>query len=359
MLQFDFEALSALGLNPALASRALTLAGDGEAAAALARIIEVHRETVDVHDGMGERSTRPLPRLTRALADDEDALAVGDWVIARVDAYGERWLEARVPPSSHIVRRDGYGGRHPVVSNVDVAFLVMGLDDDFNPRRIERYLALVHDDAIVPVIVLTKADLFGDRAAEIAGLRERVPAQVPIHAVDATDPSAAQALGDYCTRGTTLVMLGSSGTGKSTLVNTLVGADIQDTGPVREHDSRGKHTTTSRSLHLLPGGACVIDTPGLRTLRPDGDAASLAGSFADIEALATQCRFGDCRHDAEPGCAVREGVDPDRLRNYRKLVREMRRDTQTALDRQRQVAQWKVRSKAVRERMKWKRGLVG
>ena len=125
---------------------------------------------------------------------------------------------------------------------------------------------------------------------------------------------------------------------------------------MRAHDSRGKHTTTSRSLHRLPGGACVIDTPGLRTLRPDTDEASLAGTFGDVDALAAQCRFRDCRHQQEPGCAVREGVDADRLRNYHKLLREARRDTLSALDRQRQLAAWKVRGRAVRQKMKVKRG---
>jgi len=140
------------------------------------------------------------------------------------------------------------------------------------------------------------------------------------------------------------------------LTNTLLGAAVQDTGDVRVHDGRGRHTTTSRSLHRLPGGACVIDTPGLRTLRPDVDEATLTGSFADVATLAGQCRFRDCRHVDEPGCAVREGMDADRLRNYHKLLREARRDTQTALDRQRQLALWKIRGRACRVRMKMKRG---
>ena len=125
------------------------------------------------------------------------------------------------------------------------------------------------------------------------------------------------------------MLLGSSGAGKSTLTNTLIGSAVQDTGAVREHDSRGMHTTTARSLHRLPGGACVIDTPGLRTLRPDIDEATLAASFGDVETLAGQCRFRDCTHGDEPGCAVREGVDPDRLRNFHKLLRETRRDSMT------------------------------
>jgi ribosome biogenesis GTPase / thiamine phosphate phosphatase len=150
-------------------------------------------------------------------------------------------------------------------------------------------------------------------------------------------------------------VLGSSGAGKSTLINTLAGNDVQDTGAVREHDSRGKHTTTARSLHRLPGGACVIDTPGLRALRPDTDEATLAASFGDIENLAMQCRFRDCLHGDEPGCAVRAGVPPDRLRNFHKLLREARRDTMSVLERRQVLAQWKARSRAGHARVKSKR----
>jgi ribosome biogenesis GTPase len=213
---------------------------------------------------------------------------------------------------------------------------------------------------VVPVVVLTKADIATPTEAELHErlvlLEGRVPAHVEICAVNAMDPSAAHALQAYCVRGQTLVLLGSSGAGKSTLTNTLLGAPIQDTGTVRLNDGRGKHTTTSRSLHRLPGGACVIDTPGLRTLRPDADEASLAAAYDDIEALAARCRFRDCRHADEPGCAVRQGVGADRLRNYHKLLREMRRDTLTALDKQRQLAMWKERGRVAKVRMKAKRG---
>lgn len=361
MLELDFEALSALGLTPGLASGAAMLeAGAQEKdnqARYLARIGEVHRETVVIHDGRGERSARALPRLVRELADEATALAVGDWVLASADAYGQHWVSARVPPANHIVRRDGDGRRHPVVSNVDVAFLVMGVDDDFNLRRLERFLALVHGDDIVPVVVLTKIDVAATAAigARLDELRARFPAGLDVVTVNATHATAAEALRGYLVRGRTIVMLGSSGAGKSTLTNTLLGAQVQDTGAVRQHDSRGKHTTTSRSLHLLPCGACVIDTPGLRALRPDSGESALADSFADIDALAAQCRFRDCRHDGEPGCAVREGVDSDRLRNYRKLLREVRRDTMTALDRRKEVAVWKARGRAAAVRMKAKR----
>jgi len=174
--------------------------------------------------------------------------------------------------------------------------------------------------------------------------------------VNALDVSATRSLESYLGSGQTLVLLGSSGAGKSTLTNTLLGATVQDTGPVRAHDGRGMHTTTARSLHRLPGGACVIDTPGLRGLRPDTDEAALAAGFDDIATLATRCRFRDCAHLQEPGCAVREGIGADRLRNYHKLLREMRRDTLTALDRQRQRAEWKARSHGAEVRLRAKRG---
>ena len=352
--------MSSLGLTPALASRAVGLPVPAGEKPQLLRVTEVHRESVRLHDGVTEAGARPLPRLVRSLLAEGTALAVGDWVLVADDANRQTWVHERVPPLSHIARRDGDGRRHPVVSNVDTALLVMGLDDDFNPRRLERFLALVHGDAIMPVVVLTKVDVAAPAPdvldARLDALRGRIPSHVDVIAVNATHATAAEALGSYLVRGQTLVLLGSSGAGKSTLTNTLLGDAVQDTGAVRENDGRGKHTTTSRSLHRLPGGACVIDTPGLRTLRPDSDETALAGSFADVELLAAQCRFRDCRHVEEPGCAVREGMDADRLRNYHKLLREVRRDTLTALDRQRQLAEWKVRGRATKERMKAKRG---
>jgi ribosome biogenesis GTPase len=360
MIDIDFERLRSLGLTPALAADAAGLSTPGTDRLRLMRLIEVHRETVRLHDGSCETSGRATARLVRELVEQGTALAVGDWVAAGVDAHREIWVHARVAPHSHIARRDADGRRHPLVSNVDTALLVMGLDDDFNPRRLERYLALVHASGVRAVVVLTKADVVGVTPERLemhlATLRGRVPAQVDVLAVNATEPATALALGPYLDAGQTLVVLGSSGAGKSTLTNTLLGTALQDTGAVRESDGRGVHTTTSRSLHLLAGGACVIDTPGLRTLRPDTDAATLAASFEDIGELSARCRFRDCRHGDEPGCAVRAGVGGDRLRNYQKLLRELRRDTLSALERQRQTAARKARGKAARVWMKVKRG---
>ena len=370
MIEIDFERLRTLGLTPALAHLATSIAfADDEHTLQLMRVTEVHRETVQLHDGVAERSARPQLRLLRRLQGDDTALAVGDWVLAHTDAsndaHAPTWVHALVPPQTHINRRDADGRRHPVVSNVDTALLVMGLDDDFNPRRMERYLALVSAGNVTPVIVLTKADVAsrtpGLLELRVAALHERLPTGVKLLAVDGTDPATAQRLATWVFAGQTLVVLGSSGAGKSTLTNNLIGQAVQDTGAVREHDSRGKHTTTSRSLHRLPGGACVIDTPGLRTLRPDVDEATLAATFDDIATLAVQCRFRDCRHGDEPGCAVREGVDNDRLRNFHKLLREAKRDTLTPLQRQQQVSVYKQRAKAfkARDRSEGSRGERG
>jgi ribosome biogenesis GTPase / thiamine phosphate phosphatase len=361
MPEIDLERLRSIGMTPALCQHLLPLLADEDRGGAheLMRVAEVHRETVTLHDGKAERSARVLPRTYRELAEAETGLAVGDWVLAQDDAQGGCWVRSRLPPLTHVARRDADGRRHPVVSNADTALLVMGLDDDFNLRRLERYLALAHASELAPVIVLTKADVATPLAIENAfdGMRGRIAASLPLVIVDARSPEAAALLAPYLGAGQTLVVLGSSGAGKSTLTNTLIGAAVQDTGAVREHDSRGKHTTTARSLHRLPGGACVIDTPGLRALRPDVDEATLGASFGDIDDLARRCRFRDCRHGDEPGCAVREGVAPDRLRNFHKLLREARRDTMSVLERQQQIAQWKARGRAGHARAKAKRAL--
>ena len=367
MIEIDIDRLRTLGLTPALANHAVAALAELDAGRAapdnpqLRRVARVHRDALHVHDAERECSARVVPRLVRELADAGTALAVGDWVLAAPDAHGDGWVHARVAPVSHIVRLDADGGRHAVASNVDTALLVMGLDDDFNPRRIERYLALVAASGrIDPVVVLTKADLAarvpGLIAARIDALRGRVPASIDLHAIDGNDPYTVQQLRPHLGAGQTLVVLGSSGAGKSTLTNTLLGMRVQDTGAVRGHDHRGIHTTTARSLHRLPGGAWVIDTPGLRTLRADADEATLAASFGDIAALAAQCRFRDCTHASEPGCAVRDGVPADRLGNYRKLLREGRRDSMGVLERRQQLGVWKARSRASRERAKSKRG---
>jgi ribosome biogenesis GTPase len=364
MINFDFKLLSAIGLSETLAQRARDAAEaerdtDGGAALALMRVTAVHRTTVQLHDGRAARTARVLPRLQRG-DDGADALAVGDWALVGADAAGDLWVRVRVEPSSHIARRDGDGSRHPIVSNVDGALLVMGLDDDFNLRRLERYLSLALASGVAPVVVLSKADIAAAeprrRDAHLAQLRARLPPGVEVIVVDGTDPRSAASFVHLTGFGRTLVVLGSSGAGKSTLTNTLLGAAVQDTGAVRVNDGRGMHTTTARSLHRLPGGACIIDTPGLRTLRPDADEGALLASFADVATLAARCRFRDCAHAGEPGCAVRAGVDADRLGNFQKMLRENRRDSLTWVERRQQLSAWKSRGREARVRMRAKRG---
>ncbi|MEP7101188.1 MAG: GTPase RsgA, partial [Burkholderiales bacterium] len=198
MIEINFERLRTLGLTPALANQAASEAASADdlPALELLRLTEVHRDAVRLHDGADELTARVLPRLTRTLADEGAMLAVGDWVLAATDAHGQIWVHARVPPLTHINRRDADGRRHTVVSNVDTALLVMGLDDDFNPRRLERYLALVHagggEAGITPAVVLTKADVIanvpGRLAERIEALRGRVPASIDLFAIDGTDP---------------------------------------------------------------------------------------------------------------------------------------------------------------------------
>jgi len=364
MNNFDFELLSGIGLSDTVARRARDAAqaerDDGsDTALALMRATAVHRTTVQVHDGRSARTARVLPRLLRG-DDGADAIAVGDWVGVGADAAGDLWVRVRVEPTSHIARRDGDGSRHPIVSNVDCALVVMGLDDDFNLRRLERYLSLALASGVAPVVVLSKADIAAAdprrRDAHLVQLRARLPPGVEVIVVDGTDPASAPLFAHLAGFGRTLVVLGSSGAGKSTLTNTLLGAAVQDTGAVRVNDGRGMHTTTARSLHRLPGGACIIDTPGLRTLRPDADEGALRASFADVATLSARCRFRDCAHGGEPGCAVRAGVDPDRLDNFQKMLRENRRDSLTWVERRQQLSAWKSRGREARVRMRAKRG---
>jgi ribosome biogenesis GTPase len=324
------------------------------------RVTEVQREGLHLHEGHDEHAARALPSLTQQLLADDDALAVGDWVLAERNAFGEWWVHQRLPPTTQIARRL-HDGREKVTrvviaSNVDTALLVMGLDPDFQLRRLERYLALVRMAGVAAVVVLTKADLCRQTATRVREVQALLPADVAVVAVDACGDEPRMALAPWIAPGRTLVLLGSSGVGKSTLTNALVGHDVQDTGGTRRGDGRGRHTTTSRSMHFVPGGACIIDTPGLRTLRLDGEAGDVASVFDDIAALACRCRFRDCRHVGEPGCAVRDHVPAERLQSFNKLLREARRDTLSALQRKEIVAQWKARGRAARASMKAKRG---
>jgi ribosome biogenesis GTPase len=248
-----------------------------------------------------------------------DHPVIGDYVLARWVEQELLLIEEVEERRSQIIRRAAgrSGAEQVLAANVDVAFIVCGLDGDFNPRRIERYLAMVFAGNVRPVVVLNKADACSDVAAAMAEVRA---AEVLV--VSALAGTGFDAVIERLTPGVTAVLLGSSGAGKSTMLNRLLGDDRQRTSKVRESDSRGRHTTTSRELIFLPNGAAVIDSPGLREIQLLAGEDAIDAVFDEIAVLASECRFGDCTHSSEPGCAVRGTVSEDRLESFHKLQRE-------------------------------------
>jgi len=354
------EALRPLGLSLSLLPQLAQL--DWRDNATLCRITEVQRDQLGLQSDQGPCRARALPALQQALFADSRQLAVGDWVLARHNALGEAWVHQLLPPLNSLSRRDPSGQRQSLVSNVDTALLVMGLDHDFNLARLDRYLVLVRGSGVPAVIVLSKADLCRDVAARLHEVRAHLAlsrnAVMEVLAVDGTRADTRTQLRPWLGLGQTLVLLGSSGAGKSTLTNTLCEAALQVTGDVRQDDSRGRHTTSVRSLHRTAEGACIIDTPGLRGLQLDASAAELDQAFDDVVDLARDCRFRNCSHHDEPGCAVRAALPPARLKSYHKLQREAGRDGMGPLERRARLNEWKARGREVRVHMRSKRGDV-
>jgi len=254
---------------------------------------------------------------------------VGDWVAITAPGEGRRGvIQIILPRRSKFSRK--VAGRETteqvVAANIDTVFLMMGLDGDYNLRRIERYLITARDGGAAPVVVLNKADVCDEVDARVREVQE-VAQSAPVHAVSTKGDGVIDTLDPYLAPGRTIALLGSSGVGKSTLVNRLVGHQMQATRAVRVTDHRGRHTTTRRELIVVTGGALLIDTPGLRELQLWDGAGGMDQTFDDIEALGAGCRFRDCRHDAEPGCAVKAAaeagqLDLSRLDSYRQLHRE-------------------------------------
>lgn len=346
-MNLDFDLLRPIGLTPYISQQLLMLDSSSQESFP-ARVTEIHRDRFILHNGKNEFSVRALPNL------ESMQLAVGDWVIVEAHENNVFQICNRMEPVTQITRRTQDGNRQILVSNIDTALLVMGLDNDFNLRRMERYLAIVQAAHVTPVILLTKRDLVADAPEKLEQITQRLPSQITIYAVNALEQHTTTLLAPWLTAGQTLVLLGSSGAGKSTLTNTLT-LSQQETSAVRLGDNRGRHTTTSRSLHLCTNGACIIDTPGLRTWSPDADEDSLDLAFEDIASLALNCKFRNCLHMEEPGCAVRGIVDDDRLKNYQKLIREIKRGQQSALERIEERARWKALHKAGESRSKEKR----
>ncbi len=263
-------------------------------------------------------------------ASKSDFPTVGDWVAisARADE-GRATIHSLLPRNSAFLRKTaGIETEGQVVAaNINTVFIVCGLDNNFNLRRIERYLTLAWESGAIPVILLNKSDLCPSSSERLA-LVESIAMGVDIHILSATEKTGLEALDKYLKRGMTAAFLGSSGVGKSTIINSLLGNNRLKVGEVQDEDSRGRHTTSSREMIMLPDNGIVIDTPGMRELQLWGDSDGLKQSFEDIETLAANCRFRDCHHQKEPGCAVRialdEGtLDNGRYQSYLKLKREL------------------------------------
>jgi ribosome biogenesis GTPase len=286
-----------------------------------ARVAAQHRGAYAVWTADGELRARAAGRLYYEHEVGAPIPAVGDWV-----GVDDTTITSILPRRSAFIRkRAGLGSdEHVLAANVDTAFLLAGLDDDFSLRRLERYITTAWDSGAAPVVVLTKADLCDDVSGAMLQV-ESVAIGVPVYPISNVTGIGVDELRSQLQPGRTVVLLGSSGVGKSTLLNRLAGSELMRTGEIAA-DGTGRHTTTHRELVRLPGGALVIDTPGLRELQFwDGD---VSAAFEDIEALAAECRFRDCAHAHEPGCAVLAAVDNgtlalDRLRSWRKFQREL------------------------------------
>lgn len=351
--------LESLGWSKSFASAFSSFAAAGYR---VGRVSREHRSAYWLYTESGEIPAHMAGKLRYQTEQAEAFPAVGDWVVIRLhDDATQATIHDILPRQSQFVRK-AVGSRteaQVIATNVDTVFLISALDHDFNLRRIERYLTLAWDSGARPVIVLNKADLCDDLAERLWDVNAIAPG-VPVIALSAIQAQGLEALQPYLQPGQTVALLGSSGVGKSTLTNQLVGAAVQATQAVRADDQRGRHTTTYRQLLCLPSGGLLIDTPGMRELQLWSSEESIEQTFEEVEDLAHQCRFRDCQHQQEPGCAVQAALasgtlDPQRFESYCKLHREQaylerKQDQRSHLNTK---ARWKQMTKAMRQRSKY------
>jgi ribosome biogenesis GTPase len=295
-----------------------------------ARVVCQEKHLYLVHDATAELAAELSGRFRHEAEQHDRFPAVGDWVAVKPHAEGEAILHALLPRRTGISRKVAWTktAEQVIAANIDTVLLVSGLDQEFNPRRIERYLTAMVASGATPVLILNKTDLCSDLPAVLAELGP-VGAGITVLPVSALADTGLESLRPFLMPGQTVAFIGSSGVGKSTIINRLLGTERQPTAEVSRAVGKGRHITTRRELIPLPGGGLLMDTPGLRELQLWGDEHDLGAAFDDVEALARQCRFRDCRHDEEPGCAVRAAMEsgeltPERLRNFAKMQRELR-----------------------------------